>query len=236
MSVNYDHTKSPHTIQGASAALSYVLPNVRPASVLDVGCGIGTWLRAAAEMDVADIRGVDGVALSSNKLLFSYEYFSVVDLSKPFNLNSRYDLVLCLEVAEHLDAAASGILIASLIEHGKTILFSAACPNQPGQSHLNCQWPEYWQKLFNQHGYACDDSIRWRMWNDTRIEPWYRQNIFIAVYNPDCAGTEARIMPVVHPDMIPVMAGLSRYFPQALARLIRLSRFSAGSLLKRKSP
>jgi SAM-dependent methyltransferase len=224
MSVNYSHSDSPHTVQGASAALSYVLRHLRPASVLDIGCGIGTWLRAAIDMGVADIYGVDGIALSCKELLFPRERFSVIDLSTPFNLNSRYELVMCLEVAEHLNAAASGTLIASLVNHGNTILFSAACPNQPGQNHLNCQWPDYWQKLLNRHGYACDDSIRWKIWNDARIEPWYRQNMFIAVYNPDFAGNEPRIMPVIHPDMIPVMAGLSRYFSPTLVHLIRVFR------------
>jgi SAM-dependent methyltransferase len=234
MSINYCHLKSPHSVEGASAALSYVLPCIRPGSILDVGCGMGTWLKAAMEMNIADVRGVDGVALSCEELLFPREHFSIVDLSKPFNLSAQYDLVLCLEVAEHLSAKASSVLISSLVKHGKTILFSAACPNQPGQNHLNCQWPAYWQELFNQREYACDDEVRWRIWNDERIEPWYRQNMFTAFYNPDFARNEPRIMPVIHPHMLPVIRGFSRHLPPTLVQLISLIRSSRATRATRK--
>ena len=93
-------------------------------------------------------------------------------------------------------------LVTSIVDHADTVLFSAACPDQFGQHPVNCQWPKYWQDLFNGHGFACDESIRWSIWIDSRIEPWYRQNIFFARYNPENAGREKRISPVIHPDMI----------------------------------
>jgi hypothetical protein len=194
-----------------------------------VGCGIGTWLVASLDAGVTDIYGIDGVQIALDKLLFPRHLFSVVDLNRPFRLGRRFDLVLCLEVAEHLSPTSAEALIDSLTVHGDTILFSAACPNQPGQNHFNCQWPSYWQKLFNLQGYACDDSIKWQMWPDARIEPWYRQNIFFAARSPGIAGKEQRIVSVVHPDMMPVMTGLSRHLPPALARAGRQLR----SLLSR---
>ena len=73
----------------------------------------------------------------------------------------------------------------------------------------------YWQSLFNTHGFACDNSIRWQIWDDARIEPWYRQNIFWARRNPENAGHEPRLKAVIHPgiynDMIALNLHESRF-------------------------
>jgi hypothetical protein len=66
---------------------------------------------------------------------------------------------------------------------------------------VNCRWPVYWQNLFNQRGFACSDAPRWQIWNDARIEPWYRQNLFQAKRDPVNAGQEPRIPGIIHPDM-----------------------------------
>ena len=171
----------------------------RKTRVLDVGCGTGTWLKAALDFGVADVFGVDGVEISPDKLHIPPERFRHQDLTRPWNLNRRFDAVMCLEVAEHLDAAVARTLIDALVKHGDRVYFSAACPGQTGQHHVNCQWPAYWQRLFNACGHVCEDHLRWQIWDDTRIEPWYRQNLFVARYSPKMAGQECRLKAVVHP-------------------------------------
>lgn len=42
--------------------------------------------------------------------------------------------------------------------------------------------------MFNRHAYSCDDAVRWPIWDDSTIEPWYRQNMFIAQRDPVAAG------------------------------------------------
>jgi len=80
-------------------------------------------------------------------------------LTRSWDLKRKFDAVLCLEVAEHLDSAFAPTLIDALIKHGNLIYFSAACPGQTGQHHVNCQWPVYWQQLFNERGFACEDDL-----------------------------------------------------------------------------
>jgi SAM-dependent methyltransferase len=202
MSIDYNHSNNLHTLEGARAALSLIFEEVKPASLLDVGCGTGTWMKAALELGIADACGVDGIELDEGDLLFPKTLFIIKDLTAPLKLGRKFDLVLCLDVAEHLEPEEGRTLISSLTEHADTILFSAAPPNQPGQHHVNCQWPSYWQKFFNDQGFACEDTVRWRLWNDDTIEPWYRQNIFLARRIPYKAGLEERIRPVIHPDFI----------------------------------
>ena len=169
MAVNYDHSCNTHTLEGACHALAAVLPRLAVRSVLDVGCGRGEWLRAALNCGIEDVVGVDGVAIPAAELQFPLENFLVRDLSQPLDLGREFDLVMCLEVAEHLTDGNARQLINNLTRHANAVLFSAACPGQAGQHHVNCQWPAYWQALFNQQGYVCRDWPRWAIWNDHRI-------------------------------------------------------------------
>jgi SAM-dependent methyltransferase len=208
MPIDYTHSQNLHTITGPLAAIPKLFHNTRPLSVLDVGCGTGTWLKAFIDLGTADVVGVDAVEIPEDQLLIPIDRFHLINLERPWDLERKFDVVLCLEVAEHLDEADASQFILSLTIHADIIFFSAACPNQLGQHHVNCQWPAYWQALFNLYGYSCLDEIRWSLWDDVRIEPWYRQNMFVAQRNLQTSGKEPRIKPVIHPDMIQYLTRL----------------------------
>src|SRR3972149_4406147 len=68
-----------------------ILPRlIKPASVLDVGCGRGAWLRAFQELGVSEIRGLDGEYVEKSKLLIAPDRFTCADLSKPFEVPGRH--------------------------------------------------------------------------------------------------------------------------------------------------
>ena len=219
MSVDYNHSENLHTLSGPAAALPILFAKALPTSLLDVGCGTGTWLKAAIDLGIPDVFGVDGVEVPADKLHVQDKKIRHQDLTRPWNLNKRFDAVICLEVAEHLDSAFAHILIDALVQHSDQIYFSAACPGQTGQHHVNCQWPGYWQRLFNECGFACEDSIRWLIWDDSRIEPWYRQNIFLARRDMAAAGHEPRIKAVLHPAMLPFVLPESERFESHVKRI-----------------
>lgn len=200
--IDYDHTRNLHTADGPREAFQFIFAEDLPRSLLDVGCGTCTWLKAALDAGVIDVFGVDGVAIPEDSLCISRSLFSQQDFTQPWTLGRRFDAVLCLEVAEHLDKVHADHLLDTLVAHADTVIFSAACPGQRGQHHVNCQWPDWWQKRFNDRGYFCDDAVRWRIWDNSRIEPWYRQNMFRATRDPSRAGKEPRIPSVVHPDFL----------------------------------
>lgn len=200
--IDYDHDRNLHTAEGPRHAFQRIFCDGLPASLLDVGCGTGTWLKAALDSGVTDVIGVDGIAVPEDAFLVPRKFFSQQDFSRPWNLGRRFDVALCLEVAEHLDEAHAGTLLDALTAHADRIVFSAACPGQPGQHHVNCQWPHWWQQRFNDRGYTCHDTVRWGIWNETDIEPWYRQNIFEARRDDAQAGMEPRIPSVIHPAFV----------------------------------
>lgn len=200
--VEYVHTADVHSLSGARKGLAYLLDGRSPRSLLDVGCGNGTWMRAAVEHGVETVVGVDGVADARPLAGLDGAAFHHFDLTQPLDLGHKFDLVISLEVAEHLPPAHAATFVASLARHGDLIFFSAACPGQHGQHHVNCQWPSYWQDLFNAEGFVCTDEIRRRMWSDPEVEPWYRQNIFACHRDPERAGREPRLNAQIHPDMV----------------------------------
>lgn len=202
--VDYSHemNRALHTVGGATAAVNCLFPGGVPSSVLDIGCGTGTWLRAMADRGAADIFGVDGLVVDDNLLFIDKTLIRHFDLNLPIDLQRQFDLVISLETAEHIEPANAGTFVDSLVAHGKSVLFSAAAPGQGGTHHVNCQWLDYWQALFNDRGFVCDDDLRWKIWDDQRIEPWYRQNLMSAKHDPARAGTEPRIRRVIHPDLL----------------------------------
>lgn len=168
-------------LQSARIVVPMMLRFVNAASVLDVGCGRGAWLRVFQEHGVEAIRGLDGAYVERSKLLVPQECFSCADLSQPFEVPGRYDLAVCLEVGEHLPEKMSPILVEKLVEAAPAVLFSAALPGQSGTNHINERMPSEWRALFQRHGYVLLDPFRPTILTDSRVASWYRQNITLYV-------------------------------------------------------
>jgi SAM-dependent methyltransferase len=150
-----------------------------PMSVLDVGCGPGVWLAECSRIGVKEVVGVDGDYVPLNTLAIPADAFRAIDISQPFDLGQHFDLVLCLEVAEHIPEAHSDTLIDNLCRHGDLIMFSAAIPGQGGEFHVNEQPYEYWRTKFTARGYAVFDCARRPVVRLKEIEWWYRFNTFL---------------------------------------------------------
>jgi len=167
--------------RSAKEIVPLVLKLIHPKSIIDVGCGIGTWLSVFKELGVEEIFGVDGDHVDKKILQIPEERFCVRNLEKPFQLNRQFDLVVSLEVAEHLSKESAKSFVKTLTELGPVILFSAAIPFQGGVHHVNEQWPDYWVKHFQDYGYIVIDLLRKKIWQNDDVEWWYAQNILIFV-------------------------------------------------------
>jgi len=158
-----------------------ILEFVSPASVVDVGCGTGGWLAEFRKLGVKDVLGIDGVWVDTTMLKIPKEQFKVADLGQAIHESRRFDLVVSLEVGEHLPPSAAKTFVESLVRLGPVVAFSAAIPFQGGYNHFNEQWPDYWAGLFAEHGYMFIDCLRSRIWTNPQVEWWYAQNMFFAV-------------------------------------------------------
>lgn len=151
---------------------------VKAKSVIDIGCGVGAWLKAFREIGCENILGVDGDYVDRNLLKIPSDQFKVADLSQPFHYGP-FDLAISLEVAEHIPASAADIFVESLTKCADAILFSAAIPFQGGVNHINEQWPSYWIAKFRKHNFEILDCIRPQIWNDRSLPSAYRQNCLL---------------------------------------------------------
>ena len=101
-----------------------------------------------------------GITSTATSSTYRLTVSDPADLTHPLQLDRQFDLVLSLEVAEHIPAGRAATFIDSLVRHGDAILFSAAIPRQGGEQHINCQWPSWWAELFTQRGYQTFDLVR----------------------------------------------------------------------------
>lgn len=147
-----------------------------PASVIDIGCGRGVWLRAFGAIQV---KGRDGPWTKPERLLIDPANFTATDLSRPFTEPQKFDLAMTLEVAEHIDAAQADQFVDNLVGLSDTLLFSAAIGGQGGQHHVNEQPLTYWAEKFAARGFTLFDVLRPRLWSDEGVCWWYRQNMVV---------------------------------------------------------
>ena len=209
--------------------------------MIDMGCGVGTWLKAFQEKGVPEVMGLEGEWLDTRQLAIDPGSFKHWDLKQVYRPEHRYDLALSLEVGEHLPEAESDHLVESLTLAAPMVLFGAAIPGQGGVDHVNERWPTFWMERFAKRGYVCVDAVRPVFWDNPAVKVWYKQNTFLYVqrdamerspqllpyYRP-----ESRLLDAVHPDLFIRQLGyrhpmhisykdLIRFFPAATWQAIK---------------
>ena len=167
------------SLDSARAVVPALLNLVPVESVVDFGCGWGAWLSGFQECGVESLLGIDGDYVDRDKFMVEGASFQHANLCEPVALEQAFDLAVCLEVAEHLSARHAEVLINSLVRAAPIVLFSAALPGQQGTSHLNEQWPAYWEKLFRARGFQKYDVIRPQIFFKPDVKWWYKQNIYL---------------------------------------------------------
>jgi SAM-dependent methyltransferase len=213
-------------VRSAEVVVPVVLDLISVKSVVDFGCGQGAWLKAFVDAGVETALGLDGEYVDRGNLLVAAEQFQAADLRRPIRLAERFDLAISLEVGEHLPGHAAATLVDSLATAAPVVLFSAAVPGQGGTSHVNEQWPAYWERLFARHQMRKYDVIRPLIWQNRSIELWYRQNIY--VYANENRGDLAAL-PQFEPELSLVSTDvLAEATAPSRSRVIRYSAMLRG--------
>lgn len=187
----------------AKELVPMILSLVKAKRVVDIGCGVGTWLKAFSEAGVKEIFGIDAGAVDDNNLVIPKDYFQKKDLRGDFSAGmKKFDLAISLEVAEHLPNKCSRSFIKNLTALSDVIVFSAAIPWQWGERHINEQLPIYWKKLFREEGYYFFDPFRFKIIDNKNIEWWYRQNIFLVVSERRLASGPLKDLPKYNEEFV----------------------------------
>jgi len=155
---------------------------INPKSVIDVGCGIGDYVAYFANNFNVSAWGIEG-SINAVKY-FKHPHIFVRDLRDEIKLDMSFDLVVCFEVAEHIEPKYANQFLRNLVTFSDHILMSAASPNQGGHYHVNCQPREYWVKRMNHFGYKHNDIIvnmirtLWAPWQKKKEMSSYYHNLF----------------------------------------------------------
>jgi len=212
----------------ATVMVPLILEAVGPVgSVLDVGCGMGAWLATWADAGIEDYFGVDGDYVKRADLLVPSQHFEAHDLRAPLDLGRRFDLVTSFEVAEHLPEELADRFVDSLVRHGDVVVFSAAIPGQGGVGHVNEQWQTHWERKFADRGLEAHDDLRWKVWEDPRVEFWYAQNTVLYARPGLVTSAPSHPFDVVHPGyeehqrMLPMKWKLWEAMPEGFRKHAR---------------
>lgn len=139
----------------------------------DFGCGHGKY---TLELNKNEIKcsGYDGNPYTKN---IANEFCDVLDLTTDFNLDKK-DLVISLEVGEHIPEKYENHLIERLKKHSKKyIILSWAVEGQGGDGHVNCKNNNYIKSKFE------DDFINLiddeNIFRENCELPWFKNTIMI---------------------------------------------------------
>lgn len=144
----------------------HIKDRIQPGCVLDAGCAMGFLVESLR------VRGIQawGVDISEYAIQNVHpdfrSYCQVGSILDPFP-RRRYDLIVSIEVLEHLHPQHAKPAIANLCRHTDDILFSSTPDDNKEATHFNVQPPEYWTALFAISGFfPCED------FDASFITPW----------------------------------------------------------------
>ncbi|MEO6231209.1 MAG: methyltransferase domain-containing protein [Ferruginibacter sp.] len=134
--------------------LDIIISELKPTSILDVGCGTGVSLQYFIQNGI-DSRGVENseIAISNSPVK---DKITKHDLRKELDLKKKFDLVWSFEVIEHIHPQYEQSFLNTLTKHAPVVILSAAQPGQGGHGHFNEQEPAYWKKRFKDLGFVYD--------------------------------------------------------------------------------
>jgi 2-polyprenyl-3-methyl-5-hydroxy-6-metoxy-1,4-benzoquinol methylase len=180
-------TIEPSAASAAPVIVRTAMRDFAPSAVLDVGCGTGAML-AGFRSAGCRVRGLEyadaAIEFCRNRGLDVTKFDLEKDEAAPST--GPYDLVISMEVAEHLPESVADryvALLASMVAPGGALVFTAAHPGQGGTDHVNEQPAEYWQAKISARGLVFDPArtTAWREeWKQSsQVESFYFENLMV---------------------------------------------------------
>ena len=173
--IDYDQIESEEK-PFANRLATWIKENINPKKVVDIGCGPGTYVYSLRD------NGINAYGYDIDDRVDGKDYLKKLSL---FEINDKSDVVICLEVAEHIETSLSDSIVDSIIRNVNDdgiIIWTAAIPGQGGVGHINCQKKEYWEEKFISKGFHRDCAIESNLLEYIRSGPymgWFLQNLMV---------------------------------------------------------
>ena len=150
-----NYTDRNHWMPFFSGVADKIVEQFNPKSVLDAGCALGYIVEALRD------RGVEAYGFDISEYAIehvredikSYCFIHSITEKIPDSYPQNYDLVITVEVLEHLFPEMGSKAISNLCQYSNTILFSSTPDDITDRTHVNVQLQEYWAKEFARNGF-----------------------------------------------------------------------------------
>jgi hypothetical protein len=139
-----------HAREYSIKTMDWYIDKYKPMSVIDFGCGIGSYLESAYNHDLY-IRGFE-ISEAARKYTPEHIQKSIFyfDCTQPL-FCTGFDTVLSFETAEHIDPDGTQQFVNNIMLCvGMHLLFTAAPPGQQGTGHINLQPRQFWIDKFSE--------------------------------------------------------------------------------------
>jgi 2-polyprenyl-3-methyl-5-hydroxy-6-metoxy-1,4-benzoquinol methylase len=140
----------------------HIFETIKPSSILDLGCGVGSYLEGALNAGCQRIYGIE-ISFEKAKKYITKDilpYITYGDITENLILNYKFDCVISFEVAEHISPHKTTSFIKNLIKYSnKYIIITAACPGQRGTGHINLREKEFWIKLIESYTFKYKEKL-----------------------------------------------------------------------------
>src|SRR4029078_11570355 len=91
-SIKYIHDTNIHHSKDAEYIVPFIIKLFHPSSVLDVGSGLGNFLKVFIDSRIKDVIGIEGEWLDISKLAIDKSFVQIRDLEQPFDLARKFDI------------------------------------------------------------------------------------------------------------------------------------------------
>ena len=158
--VNYED--STYTKDFLTGIAKHIVDDLKPTTVLDAGCAMGHLVAALRDLGV-EAFGIDVSEYAISKVREdARQYCAVGSIVEelPDSFPETFDLIVSIEVLEHLYEADGKAAIGNLCKHTNQFLFCSTPDDFDDPTHLNVRQREYWARCFAEAGFYDDVNYR----------------------------------------------------------------------------
>jgi hypothetical protein len=165
-----------HFDEGINNSILFLIEKFGITNVIDFGCGMGDYIKRIMDLG-CECQAYDG---NPNTPLLTNGIGKVLDFTEKFDLNKKFDLVISLEVGEHIPKEYENIFINNICNHSHNyIIISWAIIGQGGDGHVNCQNNDYIINEITKRGFKYDLKNTKLLRDNATTAWWFKNTIMV---------------------------------------------------------
>ena len=163
----------------------YLYNELKINSVLDLGCGVGSYLEGFYNAGCKDLLGIE---LNFNKakkyIVDNISSFIIEgDATIELNLNRKFDCVISFEVGEHIEPDGMEMFVNNLVLYSnKYIILTVAPPGQRGTGHINLLDKNIWINCIISKGFLYQENLveKYKIkWKEFKVNNYIINNLIV---------------------------------------------------------